>query len=142
LQINTGRHFAGLPDEKVREAIDLIKGNAQVLPDIFRLARNIVQPDVIITDEKSQAVLASPEAKVVLQYLVEHFDAIPFGHGDEAMSAWVEDLRNQIPLPAKKLYHPIRVALFGTKDGPEIVKLFMALERNNIRDRLNKALTQ
>ncbi len=132
--------FAGLPEDKTLEAIDLIKGNAQVLPDIFRLARNIVQPDVVITDEKSQAVLTSPEAKVVLQYLVDHFDAIPFGRGEEAMSAWVEDLRNQIPLPARKLYSPIRVALFGTKDGPEIVKLFMTLERDSIRDRLNKAL--
>ena len=52
----------------------------------------------------------------------------------------MEDLRNQIPLPAKKLYSPIRVALFGSKDGPEIVKLFMTLEPDGIRDRLNKAL--
>lgn len=132
--------FGGLPEDKTLAAIDLTKGNAQVLPDLFRLARNIVQPDVVITDEKSQEVIGSPEAQQVLQYLVEHFDAIPFGQGDDVMSSWVEDLRNQIPLPAKKLYSPIRVALFGAKDGPEIVKLFLMLEPSSIRERLQKAL--
>jgi nondiscriminating glutamyl-tRNA synthetase len=132
--------FEGLPEDKTLAAIDLTKGNAQVLPDLFRLARNIVQPDIVITDEKSQEVIGSPEAQQVLQYLVEHFDAIPFGRGDDAMSSWVEDLRNQIPLPAKKLYSPIRVALFGAKDGPEIVKLFLMLEPSSIRERLQKAL--
>jgi nondiscriminating glutamyl-tRNA synthetase len=132
--------FGGLPENKTLAAIDLTKGNAQVLPDLFRLARNIVQPDVIITDDKSKEVIGSPEAKQVLQYLIEHFDSIPFGQGDNPMSAWVEDLRNQIPLPAKKLYSPIRVALFGSKDGPEIVKLFLMLEPASIRDRLQKAL--
>lgn len=132
--------FGGLPEDKTLAAIDLTKGNAQVLPDLFRLARNIVQPDVVITDEKSQEVIGSPEAKQVLQYLMEHFAAIPFGQGDDAMSSWVEDLRNQIPLPAKKLYSPIRVALFGAKDGPEIVKLFLMLEPPSIHERLQKAL--
>lgn len=133
--------FAGLPEDRTLAAIDLTKGNAQVLPDLFHLARNIVQPDVVITDEKSQEVIGSPEAKQVLRYLLEHFDAIPFSQGDDAMSAWVEDLRNQISLPAKKLYSPIRVALFGAKDGPEIVKLFQMLEPSSIRKRLQKALT-
>ncbi len=132
--------FGGLPEDKTLAAIDLTKGNAQVLPDLFGLARNIVQPDVVITDEKSQEVIASPEARQVMQYLVDHFDAIPFGQGSDAMSSWVEDLRNQIPLPAKKLYSPIRVALFGSKDGPEIVKLFLMLEPASIRERLQKAL--
>jgi nondiscriminating glutamyl-tRNA synthetase len=132
--------FGGLPEDKTLAAIDLTKGNAQILPDLFRLARNIVQPDVVITDEKSQEVISSPEAKQVLQYLMEHFAAIPFGQGDDAMSSWVEDLRNQIPLPAKKLYSPIRVALFGAKDGPEIVKLFLMLEPSSIHERLQKAL--
>ncbi|HWQ22281.1 MAG TPA: glutamate--tRNA ligase [Clostridia bacterium] len=132
--------FGGLPEDKTLAAIDLTKGNAQVLPDLFRLARNIVQAAVSITDEKSREVIGSTEAKQVLQYLVEHFDAIPFGQGDDTMSAWVEDLRNQIPLPAKKLYSPIRVALFGSKDGPEIVKLFLMLEPASIRERLQKAL--
>lgn len=132
--------FGGLPEDKTLAAIDLTKGNAQVLPDLFRLARNIVQPDVVITDEKSQEVIGSPEAKQVLQYLMEHFAAIPFSQGDDAMSSWVEDLRNQIPLPPKKLYSPIRVALFGAKDGPEIVKLFLMLEPSSIHERLQKAL--
>jgi nondiscriminating glutamyl-tRNA synthetase len=132
--------FGGLPEDKTLAAIDLTKGNAQVLPDLFRLARNIVQPDVVIIDEKSQEVINSPEAKQVLQYLMGHFAAIPFGQGDEAMSSWVEDLRNQIPLPPKKLYSPIRVALFGAKDGPEIVKLFLMLEPSSIHERLQKAL--
>jgi nondiscriminating glutamyl-tRNA synthetase len=132
--------FGGLPEDRTLAAIDLTKGNAQVLPDLFGLARNIVQPDVVITDEKSQEVISSPEAKQVLQYLADHFDAIPFGRGSDAMSSWVEDLRNQIPLPAKKLYSPIRVALFGSKDGPEIVKLFLMLEPASIRVRLQRAL--
>jgi nondiscriminating glutamyl-tRNA synthetase len=132
--------FGGLPEDRTLAAIDLTKGNAQVLPDLFGLARNIVQPDVVITDEKSQEVISSPEAKQVLQYLADHFDAIPFGRGSDAMSSWVEDLRNQIPLPAKKLYSPIRVALFGSKDGPEIVKLFLMLEPSSIRVRLQRAL--
>jgi nondiscriminating glutamyl-tRNA synthetase len=134
--------FDGLPEDKTKTAIDLTKGNAQVLPDLFRLTRNIVQPDVVIVDDKSREVVTSPEGRQVLAYLVEHFSNIPFGRGDEAMSTWVEDLRNQIPLPAKKLYSPIRVALFGAKDGPEIVKLFMTLEPDSISDRLNKALAQ
>lgn len=132
--------FAGVPEDKVWAAIDLTKGNAQVLPDLFQLTRNIVQSDVIIIDDKSREVVASPEGRQVLEYLVEHFSDIPFGRGDEAMGCWVEDLRNQIPLPAKKLYHPIRVALFGAKDGPEIVKLFMTLEQDTIRERLKAAL--
>lgn len=134
--------FAGLPRDRTLAAIDLTKGNAQVLPDLFRLARNIVQADVVITDEKSQEIVSSPEAKQVLSYLVTHFDAVPFGKGEEAMSAWVEDLRNQIDLPAKKLYSPIRVALFGSKDGPEIVKLFLTLDPASIRERLQKALNR
>jgi glutamyl-tRNA synthetase len=132
--------FGGLPEERTLAAIDLTKGNAQVLPDLFRLARNIVQQDVVFADEKSEEIIKGPEAKQVLGYLVDHFDEVPFGTGEEQMSAWVEDLRNQIPLPPKKLYSPIRVALFGSKDGPEIVKLFLTLDPASIRERLQKAL--
>lgn len=134
--------FEGLPEHRTLAAIDLTKGNAQVLPGLFRLARNIVQQDVVLADEKSEEILKTPEAKQVLGYLLAHFDEVPFGKGDDAMSAWVEDLRNQIDLPAKKLYSPIRVALFGSKDGPEIVKLFLTLDPASIRDRLQQALTR
>jgi len=134
--------FGDLPEDRIRAAIDLTKGNAQVLPDLFQLTRNIIRPDVVIVDDKSREILMSPEGQQVLAFLVEHFDEIPFGSGDEVMSAWVEDLRNQIALPAKKLYSPIRVALFGSKDGPEIVKLFLTLEPASIRDRMQRALAQ
>lgn len=56
------------------------------------------------------------------------------------MNDWVEDLRNQIPLAPRKLYTPIRVALFGSKDGPEIVRLLMVLDADTIHARLKKAL--
>jgi len=133
--------FSDVPEDRIEAAIDLTKGNAQVVPDLFQLTRNIVRSDVIISDQKSHDVLVSPEGRQVLTFLVEHFDEIPFGRGDEVMSAWVEGLRNQIDLPPKKLYSPIRVALFGSKDGPEIVKLFLTLEPAAIRDRLTRALT-
>lgn len=132
--------FDGVPQETVLTAIELTKGNAQVVPDLFPLTRNIVRPDVVVTDDKSRAVGSSPEAKQVLAYLLEHFDSIPFSQGEAAMSTWVEDLRNQLPIAPRKLYTPIRVALFGSKDGPEIVRLFLVLDAHAIHDRLEKAL--
>ncbi len=132
--------FDGIPESRILAAFDLTKGNAQTLPDLFRLTRNIVQSDVVVMDDKSRTVGSSPEAKQVLQYILDHFDDIPFGKGEEAMSSWVEDLRNQIPLIPRKLYTPIRVALFGAKDGPEIVKLFMTFDAETVHDRLRKAL--
>ncbi len=132
--------FGDTPEGNVLTAIDLTKGNAQVLPDLFVLARNVVCQEVSIQDEKSLELVTAPEGKQVLGYLVEHFGDIPFGLGDEAMAHWVEGLRDVVPLPPKKLYHPIRVALFGAKDGPEIVKLFLALEPSVILRRLERAL--
>lgn len=132
--------FDGVSTETILTAIELTKGNAQVLPDLFHLTRNIVRSDVAISDDTSRAIGSSPEAKQVLSYLLNHFDRIPFGQGEAVMSNWVEDLRNQIPLAPRKLYTPIRVALFGSKDGPEIVRLFMVFDADIIHDRLKKAL--
>lgn len=132
--------FDGVATETILTAIELTKGNAQVLPDLFRLTRNIVQPDVAISDDASRAIGSSPEAEQVLSYLLDHFDCIPFNGGEAAMNDWVEDLRNQIPLAPRKLYTPIRVALFGSKDGPEIVRLLMVLDADTIHARLKKAL--
>ena len=135
-----GASFDGVEEPLILKAIELTKGNAQVVPDLFRLTANIVHSEVTIADDASRAIAVSPEAQLVLSYLVEHMSDIPFGQDEATVSAWVEDLRNHIPLAPRKLYAPIRVALFGAKDGPEIVKLFMALDPQVIRTRLSQAL--
>jgi len=132
--------FDGVEERLILRAIELTKGQRTGCPDLFRLTANIVHSEVTIADDASRAIAVSPEAQLVLAYLVEHADDIPFGQDEATVSAWVEDLRNHIPLAPRKLYAPIRVALFGAKDGPEIVKLFMALDPQIIRSRLSQAL--
>ncbi|MFW6264580.1 MAG: glutamate--tRNA ligase [Bacillota bacterium] len=49
-------------------------------------------------------------------------------------------LRKELPVKARTIYHPVRVALTGMNSGPEITDVIYILGLDETKDRLNKAL--
>ncbi|WCR57967.1 glutamate--tRNA ligase [Wolbachia endosymbiont of Ctenocephalides felis wCfeJ] len=65
--------------------------------------------------------------------------ALPQGECNEnTLSEWVKVIRQTLDIKAKDLFMQLRLALTGTKTGPELAKLLVFIGRENIVARLKK----
>ena len=125
-------------DEKTLFLVETVKGNMDVLPDIVKVARPFFEDIGIPQGEKEQKILNTPETKIVFQYVSEKLSAVPFEK--EALDNFLNGLKGVLNLPGKKIYHPLRVALYGSKNGPELSRIILLLGINETVNRLNRVI--
>jgi glutamyl-tRNA synthetase len=66
-------------------------------------------------------------------------NALPQGDCNEnTLSEWVKVIQQTVDIKAKDLFMQLRLALTGTKTGPELAKLLIFIGRENIITRLKK----
>lgn len=134
-----GMEFAPVQREVVAEAV---QANLVVLGDAPRFA------DIFLTEfELAECACAdslrAPGVEAVLELAREQvglLDAeyVPSAIGRETIRALAETAKGQ-GLKGKAVYHPLRVALSGREEGPELFYLFAGLGRSRILARLEAA---
>jgi glutamyl-tRNA synthetase len=98
-----------------------LPGQAAFLFD-FSAARSLADPGLA-------GELRQPRARAVVEALVRRLDDQPLTA--PRFQAIADEIRRELGVKGRDLYHPIRIALTGAASGPELVKLLPIIEEGS-----------
>ncbi len=130
-----GVDTAGVPEEKLRKAVAMLRVRAEKLPDFVPASRYLLTDDYETDEEAVQKHLADDDARRRLTALADRLESL-----DEwtvvAVEQALRDLAAELQIKAKLLIHPARVALSGTTAGPGLFDIMDVLGRERTISRL------
>jgi len=126
--------------EKLLNIVNAVKGNMETISDITKVAAPFFEEIDLVKTEENQRILEQEENKIVFSYLIEKLQDIEFT--EREMDKFINSLKSVLNLSGKKIYHPMRVALIGSKNGPELTKIILILGKKRVIDRFNKVLNK
>jgi len=136
--------YAGMPLAPVQREVvaEAIQANLVVLGDAARFAEVFVEEADPAACQVSEILLA-PGTPALFALAREHFAAmpaeyLPSAEARELLRGLVEAAKEQ-GIKGKSIYHPLRVALSGRDEGPELYYLVGGLGKSRILDRLDSA---
>jgi nondiscriminating glutamyl-tRNA synthetase len=119
---------------------DTIRGNMDVIPDCVNMAKPLFEDIGFPEGADERNLLLTDETAKTFEYILAKIDSLNFSKED--IEDFLKELKEVTGIPGKKLYHPLRVALFGSKSGPELWKLFLSLGKEKVKERLSKTLSE
>lgn len=126
-------------EARIKEMIELLRENLTRLCDIKDSAAFFFGNEVALDKEIEESVLNSEEASSVLKGLAGALDTIPFDDPKGA-KAVVDQLGKDLNLKGKKLYWPVRAALSGKTQGPDLGSIICILGKDKVGCRLEAAI--
>ncbi|MEF3245649.1 MAG: glutamate--tRNA ligase, partial [Caldisericaceae bacterium] len=125
-------------NEKTVLMVDAVKGNINFIKDVKDLLAPFFEKKKIDKNSPEGKLLSDADVIKTFDYVLRNIENLEFEK--TAVENFLESLREKIKLPSKKIYHPLRVALFYSKNGPELYKLFLILGKDEVKFRLKEAL--
>lgn len=127
-------------NEKTLLLVDTLKGNIDVLPNIVKLSEPFLKGLEFSEDETEKSILFDEDSIKVFEYLSENIENLKFE--EQKINEFLNGLKDSLKLSGKKIYHPLRIALFGSKSGPELWKILLLLGKEEVIKRIKFALEQ
>ena len=135
--------FQGLPledvdDQWLVQVMDAVKDNSETLAEI-RGHLSIFLPEEFSLGDEARSVLAEGgalEALKVIEEVVKGLEEVD----EKAFTQIVAELKKRTGLKGKKLFAPIRAALTGRQEGPELKHILPLLGKGVILERLAQVL--
>jgi nondiscriminating glutamyl-tRNA synthetase len=124
-------------DEKTLLLVDTLRGNMNVLPDIVKLSEPFLKGLGFPEGEEEKNILFDKDSIKVFKYILENIE-----FKEQKINEFLDGLKEKLGLSGKKIYHPLRVALFGSKSGPELWKIFILLGKEGVVQRIKLVLEQ
>jgi len=119
--------------ERIREAVEAVRGNAVTLLDIRDLAMQLLERPVM--DEEALRLVKAPEARAVISALLEGLDS-----GVTDYETLMKSIGERTGIRGRALYMPIRLALTGSGEGIGLRSIFSFLGPLEVAARLREAL--
>jgi nondiscriminating glutamyl-tRNA synthetase len=130
--------LAQVDDRWLTQVLDAVKGNAETLAE-FRDYVSIFLPGEFSLGDEARSVLAEDGALEAVKSMEEVVKGL--GQVDEeAFAQVVAALKKRTGLKGKKLFAPIRAALTGRVEGPELKHILPLLGKGVILERLAQFL--
>jgi glutamyl-tRNA synthetase len=120
-----------LDDTARAEFVHAVRGNVLYPADAETWAHVVYTDDMPVTEEALTALRAADKG-----YFVAAVTAA--GEAGADYAAFITRLKALTPAKGKALFQPLRAALTGRLDGPELASLFALLGADRIRRRLEK----
>jgi nondiscriminating glutamyl-tRNA synthetase len=130
--------LAGITEAWLVQALDAIKENCETLAELSDLITIFLPKGFSMTDEASSA-LAKDKAQAAVKAMKEIVTGMTEVK-EEDFSGIVAELKKRTGLKGKELLAPIRAALTGRTEGPELQKVLSLLGKQRILERLGQAL--
>jgi len=128
----------GVKEEWLVRVMDAVKENVETLAEIKGYLP-IFLPGEFSLDAESRSVLAEDGALQAVKAMEEVVKGL--GEVDEeAFPQVIADLKKRTVLKGKRLFAPIRAALTGRVEGPELNKVIPLLGKQMILERLTQVL--
>lgn len=128
----------GKGEDWMVHSMDAVKENVETLTDI-REYLSILLPGKISWDEKAKEILAEDGARTVIENMEEIIGSMDTVD-DTTVPTIFSELCKKTGRTGKGLFAPIRAALTGRLEGPELKKLLPLLGKTVIVERLQKVL--
>ncbi len=134
-------HLGRPPDERLREACEIVQAKAQTLEEVWPLIRFLFEPPA--DDEKAWRKTMKDEAPAALEAAREALataTATDFDAG--SVEAALSPLPEKLGTKPGRVYQPIRVAISGGTVSPGIFESLAVLGREESLRRIDAALVR
>ena len=123
----------------VADIVATIRESISKLSELPGAARFFFGKELDLSSEIKESVLNSTEARQVLEKMLSVLGSIPWDD-KKGTKALVDNLGSEIGVKGKKLYWPLRAALSGTTQGPDLGAVICILGPDKVKARLEAAL--
>jgi nondiscriminating glutamyl-tRNA synthetase len=135
---SSGGRLEGIPKSWLIAALEAVWGEVDTLSQLAERLRFLFDEGWTLEPE-AQTLLAKEETQRVIRGLREELRSVEeVGQGN--YRALLEGLTKRVGLTGRKLYMPLRAALTGRTQGPELEKVFLLLGKEKILKRLDSIL--
>ncbi|MCI4463723.1 MAG: glutamate--tRNA ligase, partial [Caldisericum sp.] len=125
-------------NEKALLIIDAVRGNMNFTKDVKELATPFFKRLLSNMSQDDLSLIKDRDALKTFEYVIEKIDEVELEKN--ALDNFLNGLKDALQIPGKKIYHPLRVALFYSRNGPELWKIFLILGKDEVKGRLQEAI--
>ena len=125
-------------DDKILLIIDAVKGNMNLTKDIVALSKPFFERSLHSISESDLNVIKDFDALKTFEFVVQNIENVKFNKDE--VENFLNSLKDKLGILGKKIYHPLRIALFYSRNGPELWKIFLILGKDEVKTRLNEAI--
>lgn len=123
---------AQVPEEQQMHFADVVQPNLCFPVDGEKWAKIFFHHRVDFTEDNIKVLQEAGE-----QFFVLAEQAVET-HGDNFKNI-LQDIKTALNVSGKNLYHPLRIALTGEQDGPELAQIATLLGAKRLRERFSRA---
>lgn len=124
--------------EYFRKILLALRGNLKSfseLPTMFSALTEEIKPGA-----EAEEVLKNPESRLVLEKFCDWLQAQAEDLSAEDYQKMIEGLKQSTQAKGKKLFMPLRIAMTGALEGPELATLLSALGKTRTLERVQRVL--
>jgi len=122
-----------IPSSSLKDFVTAIRANVSTPEESASWALIVSASPLQITEPAAKGLVETPP--LFFEKALHVLDACPNDY-----PAFIAKLKELVPERGKRLFEPLRAALTGRLDGPELANLFVLIGPDRIRDRLRKQL--
>jgi len=122
-----------LDEETFWVLVEAVRDRLVCLQDIVREVEPFFEQPGL--DPETEHLLQQPEVREMIRSVIRH---IPPRFDLDQARGWLKNLPKTLQLPAKKVYMPLRLALTGTSQGPELPYLLTVMGAGEVSRRLSE----
>lgn len=124
--------------ENLEKALLAVRPNVKNFGELESWVNLLLKPPAPDSAE-AKAALEAPETRKVLETLVSLVESGEGEMSPERYEQILEELKKKTKVKGKKLFLPVRVALTGGTEGPELANLVTALGKGQVLERVRRA---
>ncbi len=125
-------------ESKVKSSLSFLKNKAKTLEDIYNNAKFIINDQVNFNEDDIK--LIDDKAKKIISELIKELSTIS-NINKESLEPVVNNLIKTNDTNFKGVGQPVRIALTGSKFGPGLYDIIMALGKEEVLKRLTKIIS-
>jgi nondiscriminating glutamyl-tRNA synthetase len=126
-------------DKQMQEIIISVRDGLSILAEVLAATRFYFVDKPEISDETKKSVFTNPQAKTVLTRTMQELGKLPFGD-HKGCKHIIDTIGKELGVKGKELYWPLRAALAGTTQGPDLGSIISILGAERIKTRIEAAL--
>lgn len=124
---------------EVEQIVASVRDGLTMLSEVMAATEFYFVDKLEINDELKEKALAKDTAFKVLESTLKHVGELPFG--DHAgCKAIIDNLGKELGMKGKDLYWPLRAALSGKVQGPDLGSIISILGPSRVKSRLEYAI--
>jgi nondiscriminating glutamyl-tRNA synthetase len=124
---------------ELEEMVGSVREGLTMLSEIADAVRFYFGATIEVPEELRQTVLSTDNARKVLDKTLQNLAQLPWGD-HKGCKAVIDAIGKELSVKGKELYWPLRAALSGKTQGPDLGSLISVLGEKRVRARLEAAL--